>query len=250
MHLDNLSFKRSTVNYSDSARNSFSSGYLINSPRTASALQTTFSATDQNTEVLSENFHHQSSSLTAESRVSMAIALRKSGNSKEATYHLQIAASQGNVEAMFLYGLSLRYGYGVPIQQRESFLWICESGDIIPDRAYNFEVSPKKVLMDLIRTNDTLTPKEPQTSVYFELGQAYLHGWGCAVSKRQALEFFELSGSLGYTDAMCEAGKMWTSKKLNGDKRDLARAAMWFRLAEKCGAELLGSKWFNKKRYD
>ncbi|VUG19604.1 DEBR0S5_07074g1_1 [Brettanomyces bruxellensis] len=254
LHLDTGCFPRGQVGNSvgvpGSARSSISGSFSANSPHTPSALQTSFSADTRDTGARSGSFQQPASALTAESRVSMAIALRKSGNSGEATHQLRIAASQGNIEAMFLYGLSLRYGYGVPIQERESFLWICDSANITPDSSYNFDVSPKRILKQLAQPGSALTPQEPQTSVYFEIGQAYLHGWGCAVSRRQALQFFELSGSLGYTDAMCEAGKMWTSKKLNGERRDLARAATWFRLAEKCGAELLGSRWFHKKRYD
>lgn len=254
LHLDTGCFSRgqagSFAGVPGSARSSISGSFSANLPHTPSALQTTFSADSRDTCAHSGSLQQPASALTAESRVSMAIALRKSGNSGEATHQLQIAASQGNIEGMFLYGLSLRYGYGVPIQERESFLWICDSANIIPDTSYNFEVSPKRILKQLAQPGSALTQQEPQTSVYFEIGQAYLHGWGCAVSRRQALQFFELSGSLGYTDAMCEAGKMWTSKKLNGERRDLARAATWFRLAEKCGAELLGSRWFHKKRYD
>ncbi|QPG72960.1 hypothetical protein FOA43_000264 [Brettanomyces nanus] len=190
------------------------------------------------------------SSLTPESRVSMAIALRKSGQSKEAAYQLQVAANQGNAEAMFLFGLSLRYGYGVIKDKRLSFLWICKSGGIVADKAYHFKVNPKIILDELGKGGTLLRPKEPQSSIFFEIGQAYLHGWGCRMDTKQSLQFFELSGSLGYCDAMCEAGKMWTNKRLNGVKRDLFRAASWFRLAECCGAELIGSEWIRKKKYD
>ncbi|VEU23759.1 DEKNAAC104833 [Brettanomyces naardenensis] len=190
------------------------------------------------------------SSLTPESRVSMAIALRKSGQSKEAAYQLHVAADQGNVEAMFLYGLSLRYGYGVAKDERSSFLWVCKSGGIVPDRVYHFTVNPKIILRDLDRSNSQLQPDEPRSSIFFEIGQAYLHGWGCRIDIKQGLEFLELSGSLGYCDAMCEAGKLWTNKNQNGGKRDLLRSASWFRLAERCGVELMGSEWIHKKKYD
>lgn len=161
------------------------------------------------------------SSLTPESRVAMAIALRKSGDTREASYQLRMAAAQGNREALFLYGLSLRYGYGVARQPRESFLCICEAGEIAPDRPYEFHVDPAALLNRCRTTHRRIQPHEPRCSILFEIGQAYLHGWGCRVNRREALEFFELAGSLGYVDAMNEAGKLCGGK----------RGMLWMELA-------------------
>ncbi|ODV86910.1 hypothetical protein CANARDRAFT_174942 [[Candida] arabinofermentans NRRL YB-2248] len=194
--------------------------------------------------------------LTPEARVSMAIALRKSGQSKDAAYQLSIAGNQGNIEGMLLYGLSLRYGYGVRKDDRLSFLWICKAGkiDIQKPGGYHFDIDPKKLIDS--SSGKSMKAKEPECSIFFEIGQAYTHGWGCERDPDQGLEFFELSGSLGYTDAMCEAGTMWCSsngKKRNGQsqprKKNLSRAAAWFRLAVQSGVELVGSSWIYKDKY-
>ncbi|GME78905.1 unnamed protein product [Ambrosiozyma monospora] len=180
-------------------------------------------------------------------RVAMAIALRKSGQSKEAAYQLQIASNQENREAMLLYGLSLRYGYGVKKDLDVSFLWICKAASIDSRKKYEFKIDPKILLT---KANKKALPTvEPDCSIYFEIGQAFLNGWGCTRNVKQGVEFIEKSGSLGYSDAMCEAGMLWASKKRNSLKKDMKRAAAWFRLADLSGAELIGSDWIYNKKY-
>ncbi|OWB58872.1 hypothetical protein B5S28_g4961 [[Candida] boidinii] len=232
-------------------------------PLTPPSSKSTFTASEiKPIDTLSEKINTDNipNILTPEQQVAMAISLRKSGKSKEATYALYLASKQGSKEAMLLYGLSLRYGYGVPKDPRKSFKYLCKAGDIDPSKSYSFNINPKELdAAKLISTsNDTVS------SALFEIGQSFMNGWGVKINELQGLEFIEKSASLGYVDAMCESGSLWTKplKVSNQNQnlsnanenqlvrqKDLWRAATWFRLAEKCGANIIENSWIYKQKY-
>lgn len=188
------------------------------------------------------NRRFTSQSLIPEDRVSLAVQLRNTGNAKEASYQLQIAANQGSRDAMLLYGLSLRYGYGVRKDEKASFLWLCRSADLELD--FKFEIDP----FDLKKPDLPAKLPEPLAPALFEVGVSYIRGMGTDKDELLGIQIVEKAASLGYVDAMCQAGQFW-SKKSHHRKKNLHRAAAWFRLAEQFGAKLIGNSWIYKPKY-
>lgn len=182
-----------------------------------------------------------------ELRVKKAIQLRKEGKPREASYELSIAAHHGSKSAMLLYGLSLRYGYGLRVDPKQSFLWISRSAgcDLILNANSNYSVDPFSL-------SDATIPKpmpEPDGKAFFELGIAFLNGIGTEKDENRALQFFEKSASLGNVDAMTQAGMLWSKKGHHGRKKDLYRSAAWLRFADKRGADNVGNSWIYKDKY-
>ncbi|GMM34749.1 Dsf2 protein [Saccharomycopsis crataegensis] len=182
-----------------------------------------------------------------ELRVKKAIQLRKDGNPREASYQLSIAAHHGSRNAMLLYGLSLRYGYGLRVDPKQSFLWISRAAsyDLILDANSNFSVDPFNLKEDSIPK----VPPEPEAKAYFELAISYLNGFGVDKNENRALQFFEKSASLGNVEGMSQAGLLWQKKGPHGRKKDLHRSAAWLREAEKRGSENVGNSWIHKEKY-
>ncbi|ODV60606.1 Dsf2p ASCRUDRAFT_24010, partial [Ascoidea rubescens DSM 1968] len=81
-----------------------------------------------------------------------------------------------------------------------------------------------------------------------EIGMSFINGWGVERNENKGLEFVEKSASLGYVEAMVEAGNIW-SKKGSHRKKNLYRAAVWYRFADKRGAKLIGTSWIYKEKY-
>lgn len=64
-----------------------------------------------------------------------------------------------------------------------------------------------------------------------------------------ALEYFELAAKLGDADAQAEAGALYASGK-GGCKKDLKKAATYYRMAAKQGYDLIGLSWVWKSKFD
>lgn len=181
-----------------------------------------------------------------EARVKKALQLRKQGNPREASYQLSIAAHHGSKNAMLLYGLSLRYGYGLRVDAKQSFAWICKAADFDAtlDANHNFGIDP----FNLTESSIPKVPPEPEAKAFFEIGVAYLNGIGVDKNENRALQFLEKSASLGEVEAMSQAGLLW-QKKGQGRKKDLNRSAAWLRFAEARGAQSYGNSWIYKEKY-
>jgi len=67
------------------------------------------------------------------------------------------------------------------------------------------------------------------------------HGWGIAQDKPLALRCFEIAGSWGDGDALAEAGFCYA--KGVGCRKDLKKAAEFYRAAEGQGIEMAGNSW-------
>lgn len=183
--------------------------------------------------------------MIAKQRINMAIDLRNKGYAKESTAHLKEACKLGDRTAFLLYGLALRYGSGTEIDLKESFNWIRGATGVKDFKAtvLHANVDPFELPEPLpYRDNDAAAP------ALYECGIAYLKGYGVLTSEWKGLKCLEYAASLGHVDSMCLCGTIW-SKASAHRKKDTRRAAKWFRLAQKHGADLIGADWIYKDQY-
>jgi len=76
----------------------------------------------------------------------------------------------------------------------------------------------------------------------YELGMSYMNGWGIPKDKPLAVRCFEIAGSWGDTDALAEAGFCYTQGV--GCKKDLKKAAEFYRQAADKGMSMAGNSWY------
>lgn len=94
-----------------------------------------------------------------------------------------------------------------------------------------------------------IIPPQPLAPALYECGLSYLKGYGVpSANSPLGLKYLEYAGSLGHVDAMCLSGII-LSKNKDKSPEDVIRAASWFRIAEKRGANLIGSEWIHKQDY-
>ncbi|KAH1759031.1 hypothetical protein ACP6JD_008522 [Aspergillus fumigatus] len=181
--------------------------------------------------------------ITAEEHVAKGIECHEKGSLKESTYHLRIAAKQNHPTGMLLYALACRHGWGMRPNQREGVQWLrkavdCvglelmdDSNGTIPQRA--------KEMQKAYRAQFAL-------SIY-ELGVSHLNGWGIEQDKSLALRCFEIAGQWGDADALAEAGFCYAEGI--GCKKDMKKAAKFYRQAEAKGISMVGNSWIYKDKY-
>jgi hypothetical protein len=76
----------------------------------------------------------------------------------------------------------------------------------------------------------------------YELGVSHLNGWGIEQDKSLALRCFEIAGKWGDVDAMAEAGFCYAEGV--GCKKDMKKAARFYREAESKGMSMVGNSWY------
>ncbi|KAJ6093426.1 hypothetical protein N7486_008715 [Penicillium sp. IBT 16267x] len=184
-----------------------------------------------------------STSMSADDHVTKGIELHESGSLNESTYHLRIAAKQNHPTGMLLYALACRHGWGMRSNQKEGVRWLRKAVDSVglemlenPDAP---GASKAKELQKAYRAQFAL-------SIY-ELGVSHLNGWGIEQDRALALRCFEIAGQWGDVDAMAEAGFCYAEGV--GCKKDMKKAARFYRLAESNGMSMVGNSWIYKDKY-
>ncbi|KAL8714887.1 MAG: hypothetical protein Q9220_001400 [cf. Caloplaca sp. 1 TL-2023] len=177
---------------------------------------------------------------TAENHLAKGIASHERGNFKESTYHLRIAAKANLPTAMLLYALACRHGWGMRPNPSEGVQWLrraadCASLEIADDEDHQKE---GKAPLDLQQQK---TKRAQFALSIYELGVSHMNGWGIEQDKALALRCFEIAGNWGDADAMAEAGFCYAQG--NGCKKDLMKAAKWYRMAEAKGMSMVGNSW-------
>lgn len=179
----------------------------------------------------------------AERFLTLAITHHESGDLSRSAYYFERSAKVegGCVVGMCMWGMALREGWGVRKDQMKGFDWIgraaAKAGEMM---AGSQEVVKSDAELKAIRS-------ELKLSVY-ELGKCFCYGWGVKMDKPMALEYFELAAKLGDSDAQAEAGALLAAGK--GCKKDLKKAAMYYRMAEAQGYDTVGLSWIHKDKYD
>lgn len=179
--------------------------------------------------------------MSAEAHLAKAIQLHENGSLKESTYHLRIAAKESLPTAMLLYALACRHGWGMRPNQQEGVQWLRRAAD-----SASLEIADdENQCKDGAAGGDGLERKtrraEFALSIY-ELGVSHMNGWGIEQDKALALRCFEIAGSWGDADAMAEAGFCYAQG--TGCKKDLKKAAQYYRMAESKGISMVGNSWY------
>lgn len=193
-------------------------------------------------------FHLEPYDNDESSHIGQAITMRHQGKLEESAQRLKKACACGNKTAFLLYGLALRHGCGVDKNLKLSLGFLMAATDIksFAAEVLDLDINP----LNFVSIDDIpdMAP-EPMAPALYECGMAYLKGLGIDhPDEIKGLKFLEKAALLGHVDSMCLSGTIW-SKTSNVKKKDLSRAAAWFRIADKKGANLLGSDWIYKEKY-
>lgn len=179
----------------------------------------------------------------AEKFLTLAITHHETGDLSRSAYYFERSAKVGGgcVVGMCMWGMALREGWGVRKDQKKGFEWISRAATKAGEMMAGSQGASKS------ETEIKALRSELKLSVY-ELGKCFCYGWGVKMDKQMALEYFELAARLGDADAQAEAGALLAAGK--GCKKDLKRAAAYYRMAESQGYDTVGLSWIHKAKYD
>ena len=176
-----------------------------------------------------------STELTAEDHLAKGIALHERGEARESTYHLRIAAKQNLPTAMLLYALACRHGWGMRPNPQEGVQWLRRAADC----------ASTELAVEDDHKSDNVEERKTRRAQFalsiYELGQSHYNGWGIEQDRVLALRCFEIAANWGDADAMAEAGFCYV--KGEGCKKDLKKAAKYYRMAEAKGMSMVGNSW-------
>ena len=181
--------------------------------------------------------------MSPEEHLEKGIECHSSGSLSKSTYHLRLAARAGHPTAMLLYALACRHGWGMRANQQEGVTWLKKAVDS----------SSLDMLTDQDALAATSLHREDQTSsadktrkaqfalAIYELGISYMNGWGIPKDKSLGVRCYEIAGSWGDCDALAESGFCYTQGI--GCKKDLKKAAGFYRRAAEGGMSMAGNSW-------
>ena len=177
----------------------------------------------------------QSMDLSAEDHLAKGIESHERGDVKESTYHFRLAAKQNVPTAMLLYALACRHGWGMRPNPQEAVQWLRKAAD-----SASLEIADEKDANPADLLEQKTKRAQFALSIY-ELGVSHMNGWGIEQDKSLALRCFEIAGNWGDADAMAEAGFCYAQGQ--GCKKDLKKAAKYYRMAEAKGMSMVGNSW-------
>ncbi|KAH8700684.1 hypothetical protein BGW36DRAFT_291743 [Talaromyces proteolyticus] len=183
--------------------------------------------------------------LSVEEHVEKGIECHEQGALQESTYHLRIAAKQNHPTGMLLYALACRHGWGMRPNQREGVQWLRKAVDSAGLEMADDDDDDKSV-----GGKDVAARKARRAQFalgIYELGVSHLNGWGIEQDKALALRCFEIAARWGDADALAEAGFCYAQGV--GCKKDLMKAARYYRKAEAKGMSMVGNSWIYKDKY-
>ncbi|KAE8353017.1 hypothetical protein BDV28DRAFT_133972 [Aspergillus coremiiformis] len=181
--------------------------------------------------------------LTADEHVTKGIDCHEKGSLQESTYHLRVAAKQNHPTGMLLYALACRHGWGMRPNQQEGVRWLRKAVDSV---GLELMDDSNPAMPSRVRELQKAYRAQFGLSIY-ELGVSHLNGWGVEQDKSLALRCFEVAGHWGDTDALVEAGFCYSEGI--GCKKDLKKAAKFYRQAEAKGVSMVGNSWIHKDKY-
>lgn len=177
--------------------------------------------------------------MSPDDHVTKGIECHENGSLQESTYHLRIAAMQNHPTAMLLYALACRHGWGMRPNQREGVQWLRKALDSAMHELKEDEDPSNAIGSHKI--SDKKAKRAQFALGVYELGVSHLNGWGIERDKALALRCFEVAGHWGDVDALTEAGFCYAEGV--GCKKDLKKAARFYRMAEQRGANMVGNSW-------
>ncbi|OAD04648.1 hypothetical protein MUCCIDRAFT_124184, partial [Mucor lusitanicus CBS 277.49] len=138
--------------------------------------------------------------------------------------------------AMFLYGVSLRHGWGCKRNEHLAFQYLQKAAEHAVEDLNNFSST----------VNASASKGELIMAIY-ELGVSFRHGWGCKKNKETAVYYFKIAADLNDADAQNDLGHCYYHG--HGVKKDLFLAAKYYRKADKQGQGIMGNSWIWKSKY-
>ncbi|TDZ24208.1 Protein DSF2 [Colletotrichum orbiculare MAFF 240422] len=171
-----------------------------------------------------------------------AIRLHEAGDFENSTaMFARLADPKGanNTLSQFLYGLSLRHGWGCEPDPEGAIKYLSAA-------ASNAAAVEQMALKAGLKKGGAA--KGELVLAIFELANSFRHGWGTSKDPIAAKQYYETAANLGDTDAMNEVA--WCYLEGFGCKKDKFAAARYYRLAEKNGNKTLGNSWIWKEKYD
>lgn len=179
-----------------------------------------------------------STPVSAEDHLAVGIKCHEKGSLNESTYHLRVAAKQDHPTAMLLYALACRHGWGMRPNQQEGVRWLRKAVDSV-----GLEMMDATNAATPARVREMQKAYRAQFALsIYELGVSHLNGWGIEQDKSLALRCFEIAGQWGDGDALAEAGFCYAQGA--GCKKDLKKAAKFYREAEAKGINMVGNSWY------
>jgi TPR repeat protein len=175
---------------------------------------------------------------SVEEHVEKGIECHEKGSLQESTFHLRIAAKQNHPIGMLLYALACRHGWGMRPNQREGVQWLRKAVD-----SAGLEVGEDEDEAGGGKDAAARKARRAQFALgIYELGVSHLNGWGIEQDKALALRCFEIAARWGDADALAEAGFCYAQGV--GCKKDLKKAARYYRKAEAKGMSMVGNSWY------
>ncbi|KAF2186795.1 hypothetical protein K469DRAFT_570692 [Zopfia rhizophila CBS 207.26] len=186
-----------------------------------------------------------SAEVTAQEHCDKGIEFHEAGEFTKSTYHLRLAARAGLPEGMFWYGLACRHGWGMRENKAEGMQWLrraVDSGqlEVADDEDQTKQGKPT----DVVKRNKH---RAQYAVAIYELGKCYMNGWGAVQDKSLALRCYEIAGNWGDADALAETGYYYAEGI--GCRKDLKKAAKFYRAAEAKGISMVGNSWIYKDKY-
>ena len=206
--------------------------------------QSKYSASTRSGSTIKARFHAPapSTELSPEDHLAKGIELHERGAARESTYHLRIAARQNLPTAMLLYALACRHGWGMRPNQQEGVQWLRKAADCA-----SIEIAVDE---DKNGNQADITERKTRRAQFalsiYELGVSHMNGWGIEQDKTLALRCFEIAANWDDADAMAEAGFCYAQGQ--GCKKDLKKAAHYYRMAEAKGMSMVGNSWYVRSR--
>ena len=182
-----------------------------------------------------------STELTAEDHLTKGIDCHERGSLKESTYHLRIAARQNHPTAMLLYALACRHGWGMRKSPQEGVQWLRRAMDSASIELGDDDPATMRGNKGPRDYQDQKTRRAHFALSVYELGVSHMNGWGTEQDKALALRCFEIAANWGDADAMAEAGFCYA--QAIGCKKDMMKAARYYRMAEAKGMSMVGNSW-------
>lgn len=145
-----------------------------------------------------------------------------------------------------MYALACRHGWGMRANPREGVALLRKAVDIAMH-----EVAEDEDTSSTRPTADFMEKKSHRAQfalAIYELAISHLNGWGVEQDKALALRCFEIAGNWGDPDALTEAGFCYAEGV--GCKKDLKKAAKFYRLAAEKGVSMVGNSWIYKDKYN
>lgn len=157
------------------------------------------------------------------------------GQLEKATHYFRLAAKEDCPIGMFLYGISLRHGWGCKVNTALAFQYL--------------QTAAEHAVHDLLNGDEyTLASKGELIMAIYELGVSFQQGWGVTKNKETAFYYFEIAANLGDLDAMNDLAFCYTHG--HGVKKNIFKAAQYYRMASKQGQVQIGNSWIWKDKYN